>query len=74
MMKSVYEIETILSQPEAQEDRSYSVGTSSFGCANLVQRDEKCQCSLIDKANGDVATIYDDDANFKKSAKLKLKS
>ena len=43
-------------------------------------RDEKCQCYLIyDKANGDVARLewvgdaFNDDANFRKSVKLKQK-
>ena len=47
---------------------------------NIVNRDERCQCSLIyDKANGDVARLewvghaFNDDANFGKSVKLKQK-
>ena len=50
----------------------------SFGC--VTNRDEKCQFYLIyDKANRDVARIkwvgeaFNDDANFRKSVKLKQK-
>ena len=47
----------------------------------IVNREmKKCQCYLIyDKANGDVARLewvgdtYNDDANFRKSVKLKQK-
>ena len=50
----------------------------NFGCATIVNRDEKCQCYLIyDKTNNDVARLewvgdaFNDDANFGKSVKLK---
>ena len=49
-------------------------------CDYFYPRYEKCQCYIIyDKANGDVARLeciggaFKDDANFRKSVKLKQK-
>ena len=59
----------------------YILFIPSFGCVTIVNREMKSVSAYLiyDKANGDVARLewvgeaFNDDANFRKSVKLKQK-